>query len=984
MARIPTRKRPFRLAFAAALVAVGCSGGSGGCGSSCGGAFRTKDDQGNPIVFTGTRLANVAQVRITKSGLAFLNAEHLNDVIAQLNNAAGGLQIKCIDAGVLVNACGILGFIDITRVHLLAGDEQLTGDPARCTGDPAHGIAQEPGTPLHIQFKDVSWSVDPVNSVLHAHLVMHLKTGDMYLRTVEEHSSLCGGTSAIQARVKYDDLLPGLPPQDQYTAADLSIRFSTAPDGRLELNFDDASLANFVDNFHPAALVLDGNVGNDPTPPGSAAYNGDGCDSGTGTYSTMDSATSLRCAGVFDAVNAGCDVTQQDGGVCAIVQYVRGVLFDTIKNSFRTQIVTVLRKQLDNIRCQRSTDSQGSAVACDATHACPNDDDGNALVCDASRGVCKPQNDSSTDPYDCEPISLGVSGQLDVSGLTSKVGFAPGTKLNVFAALGSKGGGARIDSNGLQLAAEAGTQVPSVEIAPCVPSASPPADIAVPPMDFDDASNKPPAVVNYDFGFSLASAMLNRGFYDAYDAGMLCIAITNVTSSFISSGLFKTFLPSIGLVTGGRDVPMKILLRPTLPPFVRVGKNTTKTDANGNDIPDDPLITLSFDKMNLDFYALVDERQVRIFTLQADLKLPLDLRPDPNDNSSLVPVMGGLDTVLANISALSPDYNPDATATNGKPAQLPYSPGSDMLAEDPGVVKDLLGAAVRLAQPLLAGVIKPIALPSMFGLKFEVRGVAGAVPTADVVNDGFHHLAIWAQVGVCGTTGVNCERYSVRTEARVVEKYLPASLREVQAGARPSITLDLSARTAASARAQFTYRVDGSLWSAWLSQQRLTITDPLFLVQGHHTIEVAAREAGDDSTADRRPVAIDFFVSYEAPTVTLTQRPDDGALVTRAHSASTPASRLTYSYRIDGQQGWTEPGPARVFTQDELNGHGLTVSVTDDAGHSAQAHFGEEEGLVLARAGAGGCASSGAGIWTLLGLLALVARRQRKGSISVG
>ena len=52
-------------------------------------------------------------------------------------------------------------------------------------------------------------------------------------------------------------------------------------------------------------------------------------------------------------------------------------------------------------------------------------------------------------------------------------------------------------------------------------------------------------------------------------------------------------------------------------------------------------------------------------TLQADLNLPLDLRPDANDNSSLTPVLGGLDTVLTNISALSPDYDPAATQENG-------------------------------------------------------------------------------------------------------------------------------------------------------------------------------------------------------------------------------------------------------------------------------------------------------------------------------
>ena len=47
------------------------------------------------------------------------------------------------------------------------------------------------------------------------------------------------------------------------------------------------------------------------------------------------------------------------------MQYVRGVLFDYIKNSFKSQIVSVLRKQLDNVRCQRSTNSQGDAVACE-------------------------------------------------------------------------------------------------------------------------------------------------------------------------------------------------------------------------------------------------------------------------------------------------------------------------------------------------------------------------------------------------------------------------------------------------------------------------------------------------------------------------------------------------------------------------------------------------------------------------------------------
>src|SRR5207245_10112 len=132
-----------------------------------------------------------------------------------------------------------------------------------------------------------------------------------------------------------------------------------------------------------------------------------------------------------------------------------------------------------------------------------------------------------------------------------------------------------------------------------------------------------------------------------------------------------------------------------------------------------------------------------------------------------------------------------------------------MLAEDPGVVKDLLGAAVRLAQPLLAGVIKPVVLPTMMGLRFGVLGIAGAVAMPDVVNDGYQHLAIWAKVNECGTS---CEQYTVRTEARIASSFMPDSVKDVREGRYPAVELDLSARQARSgARAEFSYRVDGSL-----------------------------------------------------------------------------------------------------------------------------------------------------------------------------
>jgi MYXO-CTERM domain-containing protein len=958
------RRRHSRFILVAVLLAVGCSSSGGGCGGSCGGAFKTKDAQGHPIVFTGSKLDNVAQVRVTRAGFDFLNASHLNDLIGDLNaGTSGGLSLPCVDAGTLLNACiGSTGF----HFSLVAGDTNFNGV---CDAGES--------TPLHMSFKDVKWTLLPSTAstagTLRAHIISHVKTGDIYIRTKEAHSSLCSGNTPIQARVKYDDELPGLPQQD--TSIDLDIQFSTAPDGRLEFNFSDASLGTLVTNFQPAALVIDNIAGTDPVPNATGVATGDGCGSGGGNYSTTDGAGSLSCGGLFGAINANCNVDQSNpGGLCAIVQYVRGYLFDFIKNRFKDQIVGVIRQQIDKRRCQRAADLTGAAQNCNTTNfLCPNDDNGHALDCDTSRGVCVQHGQSPQDPpsHECEPLQLGVAGEIDVSDLTQKVGFPPNTKLDLFAGLGSKTASPQVDANGVQFSAMAGTQPASNYIGLCVKPAAA-ADFPPPPaMNFDDTSIQPTGVAGYALGFSLASSLLNRGFLDAYNAGLLCVAITNKTTAFISSGLFSTFLPSLGKVTGDKDVPMVILLRPTQPPYVRIGQNSTTVNSDGTLSAGDPLITLSLKQMNLDFYALVDERQVRIFTLQADMLLPLGLRTfaDPNADT-LQPVLGSLDTVLTNISALSPKGTPYGA--------------TDMLAEDPGVVKDLFGAAIRLAQPLLAGVLKPIKLPSFLGLQVGVTGLAGAIPLQNVTTDGYAHLALWASMKDCSA---GCEQITVKAGVKVLSSVVPDDVEEIRQGQYPSIELEGNATLAhPGSRAEYSYRVDGSLWSPWLSGPKFSIRDPLFLVQGHHTIEVTAREQGDDHTMDPQPVAVDFFVSYQAPKVSLVQRAD-GAVATRASSAASGGA-LRYSYRIDGDRLWTQPGEARVWSLAELGGLGLSVSVSDEAGRSTQAHFGPDEELaVQVQAGRTGCSTSpGAPAWSLLPLLgvALLWRRRQNGSSSRG
>jgi len=440
------------------------------------------------------------------------------------------------------------------------------------------------------------------------------------------------------------------------------------------------------------------------------------------------------------------------------------------------------------------------------------------------------------------------------------------------------------------------------------------------------------------------------------------VTLDNKTTSFISSALFKTFLPSLGLVTGGKDVGMSILLRPTQPPSIRIGKGTNKTNSDGTISPDDALLTVNFKEMNLEFYGLVDERQVRLFTLQADLALPLGLRVGAAPNADqLTPVLGGLDTVLTNIKALN----------------------NEMLAEDPGVVRDLLGAAVRLAQPLLAGVLQPVTLPSVLGLKLSVGGIVGAVPiSSDLARDGYEHLAVYAGVSQCSAANP-CAPFNVKTEARISSRTLPADADEVRAHqVTPSVEIEAAALNTRHGRGgEFSYRVDGGLWSPWTQGPRFRINDKMLLFQGRHSIEVTSREAGDDRTQDLQPVTLETFISYESPTAELVARAD-GAVVTKAHSAAAAADKLLYSYRVGDQGGWTTPGPARVYTPAELSGSALHVTVSDEGGKAVVARFGKAlDANEVALASMASCStSSGAanpGVLALLALAGLLFLRRR-------
>src|SRR5207247_2407402 len=99
---------------------------------------------------------------------------------------------------------------------------------------------------------------------------------------------------------------------------------------------------------------------------------------------------------------------------------------------------------------------------------------------------------------------------------------------------------------------------------------------------------------------------INLAFHQAQQGGVLCLQLSSATTGLLNTGLFKTFLPSLGKLAtrDGKDAPMMIVLKPGTPPEVKIGPGGMK-----------PLLTVALKDLTIDFYASIDDRFARLFSL---------------------------------------------------------------------------------------------------------------------------------------------------------------------------------------------------------------------------------------------------------------------------------------------------------------------------------------------------------------------------------
>jgi hypothetical protein len=550
---------------------------------------------------------------------------------------------------------------------------------------------------------------------------------------------------------------------------------------------------------------------------------------------------------------------------------IKNFVLKLLSPTLQTQIQGLLGKEV----CQQC--GMAGMPACPTGSTCTS-------------GIC--QDNSSSD---CVPRFLGVEGRVDLGTAMANFGVQPGTALDLSIAAGSS---FSIDTvSALNIGTRGGMAASMV--APCVPMEAAPPLIALTAPDF--RGEAPPVTMTnppYHMALGVSSPFLNLALNQAEQGGALCLQLNNNTVGLLTTGLFKTFLPSLGKLAtrDGKDAPVMVVLRPGKAPTAKVGAGGTS-----------PLITIAMPDLTIDFYAMIDDRFARLFSLTADIVLPLQLTF--SGCTSVTPAIGDLNMLITNIR----------------------TGNAEMLAEDPSVLADLIPAVIGLAQPALASALKPIDLPSLGAFKLKVNAAKGVGNISGTME--YNHLALYATML---PNGAACATVTPRTSAQLIRSEIPNAA-EMRLQGKP-LPLPKAVIAVGSAGVkgtpEYSYRVDGSLWTAFagVKGDLLEVAAPQFLIQGRHLIEVRSRVA-EDPHGVSEGIPVPFFVDWDPPAVSFAADRLHDRLVLTAHDVLTPDEKLTYSYRT-GDGAWSAYGPARVIVLSAIEQEGgVTARVRDEVGN---------------------------------------------------
>lgn len=564
------------------------------------------------------------------------------------------------------------------------------------------------------------------------------------------------------------------------------------------------------------------------------------------------------------------------------------------------------------------------------------------------------------------PRPLGLAGMMDVGNLLE--GLSPGSEARLEARL-VPGGYARLRGNGLSLGVIAGfnadrdpaTRTPLLasEPARCVPPLAKP-DLGAAPaslpttsrstylLDVADAFNGIPSDPARDVAMGVSETTLDLAGHHLMTSGALCLGVGTSFINQLNLGTISLLVPSLGNVASeqGND-PLLLVTRPQRALDFSIGDNTTAS----------PALTVGIDHLEVDFYAFLYERYVRVFTL--------DLTMNVGVNLEFEQVAGQPVTISPTLVGISPDQV-KITVLN-----------SEFIKESPDQLEAVLPSVFSLVMPLL-GNLPGIAVPPFAGFQLENLAIQHVTTNQD------DFLALYASLGPSSLMLQAASRDALMSSAvAAMSAALPApqapstgsarlssvatptvdrvrgALLHEPGGALPRVTFDVDRYDAGGRELEWAYQLDAGMWRPWRSEFPLVIEDPAFAWQGKYTIGLKSRVKGDYHTVSE-PIQTPVIIDSVSPRIAVAEAAwnDDAYEIPAFDIVSGRA--LQYAFGRPGiaapESAWFQGGTAllgRDAAEAYLGGDGkVAVFVKDEAGNTAIALVAPFHG----QAGGSGCA----------------------------
>lgn len=586
----------------------------------------------------------------------------------------------------------------------------------------------------------------------------------------------------------------------------------------------------------------------------------------------------------------------------------------------------------------------------------------------------------------CQGIQFGADARVDAGGLLQSFDPAAQGALGLRAFLGSY---VMTNDGGLQLGARLGGNAdPSSLCVPFRPSPVTPGtnscrsgDNCAPLAKLNDQGTviNPATGDEEDFhiGVGVAMAGLNQVLWSAYSSGVLCLSVGGDTPGLemLGTGLFSTFIGSLTSLTYGADQPLMLQLRPQQEPRVVFHE----------DVGQGAKLTVELPNLEIDFYTVVDERYARIFTLGADIALPLGIKASA----------GQVEIAIGDLAGV---IDPDSVSVKNV-EMVSESQVTSLVNNLPTLIGSLTGL---LGDEL----IPPIDIPDISGITPKFVG-----PGLTIINEGNDPaaLGLFLKLDIdpdgLGDLFGQMEPVIAQLDIDVRD---PSDLRADIAARRaadqafsytdlmPSVVarMDIAGVDVAPENAEFAYSINNGPWSFWQRGPVLNVDSPVIAAEGKYDVRIAARVAGEAATGSTSHASFSFVNDYSAPTVTIEA---DGSLVrVIAEDRVYAKDELVMQYRTNSGE-WSAKGPVEDIEIIEHLLEGpvvVDVVVGDPSGNArtVRRSFGEQVAPAAsantasnAQSAEGGCSTSqgNGGLLAVLGLLALVLFRRRPESTRV-